>query len=459
MIKKPISKMLNTFFGIGQFGSMLTVSMHIYIGAFFITDIAKLPVAAYTLISMVSLIVASVALPMIGVIMSKSKAGKFGRTRKWLIIFPVLGILPFVLCYTNIGTVTVSTIIILIAYSLTAIFSSGASLAEMSMVSVVGSNPQERALLSSRFALWQNIGKLAFSISSAMLIVFFISLASGNEALGYTYMAIAAATIWMLTLLIEFSLTKGYDIVDVSDSSAENKSAQNSGPTMGQIVKNIFTNLPLGIASIATFAQQFIIAVLSTLVIYYYTYVAEQFTLYALHLTITNLAAVIASWITPMIARKTSNKTAVIISFILICVGLIICKIYGVSSPYVFMAASTLIQFGMAIFIALNAALFGDCAVYAEWKTGINSHASIMSLLSTIALVANFFRAILIGAALTMAGYVAGMMPTLEVKVGLVNAYVVVPLIFAVIGLVSMFFYSLTNEKLHQMQEEISARQ
>ena len=118
---------------------------------------------------------------------------------------------------------------------------------------------------------------------------------------------------------------------------------------------------------------------------------------------------------------------------------------------------------GYGLIYAVIPAMYGDCVIYSEWKTGKNS-AGWISGLQVLPLKIGFFaRGVVIPAILAAAGFVAGMSPNDSTQVlqeGIVNGWFVLPAILCAISMVILLFgYKINNTVLTKCQEELAQRQ
>ena len=86
MNKKPLSKLTANLFGIGNVGFGLLSSFAMYMGTYFWTDVARLPVSLIAVIGMVYSISDLILSPFYGVIISKLPEMPWGRIRSWLLV-------------------------------------------------------------------------------------------------------------------------------------------------------------------------------------------------------------------------------------------------------------------------------------------------------------------------------------------------------------------------------------
>ena len=124
-----------------------------------------------------------------------------------------------------------------------------------------------------------------------------------------------------------------------------------------------------------------------------------------------------------------------------------------------FTAAMVVVQFALALATPGIITFYSNCAVYSEWKTGINRTGTIMGLTGVPIKVSLTAVGILVPAVLASAGYVAGEAITEVIKSALINAYALIPLgLFAAALLIITLLYKLTQEKVDGFAKEIAER-
>lgn len=148
-----------------------------------------------------------VVFPAIGAFLNKQK----GKFRKYLILFPLFNVAAFTFCYTKMGLIPVWTVILTIAYTLTAFNTSAYGVTLMSLMNEIANNADERSLLSSRSALWQNDSKFLYALTGTAILAFTIKLVGGETVGAYTILALAVSLFALLTCLVDYFITSGYE--------------------------------------------------------------------------------------------------------------------------------------------------------------------------------------------------------------------------------------------------------
>ena len=118
-----------------------------------------------------------------------------------------------------------------------------------------------------------------------------------------------------------------------------------------------------------------------------------------------------------------------------------------------------MVQMLVAFVAPLILTFFTNCAVYSEWKTGMNCVGTITGMCGVPIKVALLLVGILVPAILGSAGYVAGQEITDRVANALSNAFALIPAgLYAFSFLVLTFCYRLTRERVDQYAKEIAER-
>ena len=107
---------------------------------------------------------------------------------------------------------------------------------------------------------------------------------------------------------------------------------------------------------------------------------------------------------------------------------------------------------------ALVWSMYADCADYGEWKTGRRTTALIFS---TVQFSHKFGLAVgagLAGIMLSWFGFVANEVQTDESLFGIRFMFSVVPALFALAGIVAIYFYRIDSELGARIEQELLAR-
>ena len=125
----------------------------------------------------------------------------------------------------------------------------------------------------------------------------------------------------------------------------------------------------------------------------------------------------------------------------------------------VFITMQTIMNVFVGMTQPMEADLYIDTATYHEWRTGKNALGFIVGLMALPVKLSVIIKSIAISVAFSAIGYAAGMEITPALQQGLVNAYVIVPTIIPLLGVISIgFFYKLKPAEVEKMRQEIEQK-
>lgn len=457
-MKKPLSKTIKTFYGFGDLGFTLMTSVEVYFFVFFLTDIAKLPLSLVAIIGTITSVVDAVLAPFYGAIISGTKPMRWGRNRSWMLLIPPLVIPTYIFQYTKIGSDTLAAVIICAGFIISHILWNIPWVANVSLIPVLSSNPDEAALLSSRRATWTALGGIVFSFMGERLARYFGEV-TNSQVLGYAVLAGFTATVMTLCYWFIFKITDGYEPTggQVAESSTRRQRV-----SFGAMLKSAIQNPPLVVLLSSDFFRYMTNFVMSAAAAYYFTYVAQNMALFSTYLLVTAVCRMIGSYIAGAMAKKLSTRTTTIVGLIGVAASLIICKFVAMNVVLFFVFVLIASVF-LGIVYSVMVGLYSDVSIYARWKTGEDTSAFVMGLMNVALKLAIIARGTVIPFILDRSGFDPNVDPSaasLALKTGVINAFLFVPGIFALIGgLILMLGYKLTREKVVELQNEINERE
>jgi len=460
MTKKPLSKTVKTFFGIGDFGFSMMSNVETFLFVFFLTNVAKfsLPMVALigTVISVTDIFVA----PFYGAIISGTKAFKWGRNRSWLVMTPPLVVILYMFAFTKIGPEPVAAAIVCAGGILAHTTWNLAWVANVSLVSIMGSTPDERALLASRRGAWSALAGVFFSYVG-MPLALFLGTKLSNPILGFTLEAGLMAFLMMMAYYVHFRLSEGYEPTGAEMQSAVAGAPKADKVPVGIMLKSVFQNPPLLALLLSDVFRYMVNFIMAAAAAYYFTYVAQNMALFPIYLLVTSIVAVIGAYVTGLLAKAFSTRLISIVSFIALAGSLLLCK-YVAYNITLFFIVVLVARFFLGILTSSLVAMYSDVVTYGEWKTGKNATSVIMGSMVLPLKLALLSRGTVIPFVLAAAGFVAGANPataSMELKDAVNNVFLLIPGLLALIGGVIMAIgYRLSREKLALYQSEIDER-
>ena len=461
---KPLSSALKFWYGVGDFGFTLMTNVETFYFNAFLTNVAGFSTAMAGTIASITSIVDAALSWIYGGIINAVKPGKFGRYRTWLILLTWL--VPFIFAFQFIRVSdndAVSAIVICAAFIISHICWNLPYCANAAMVSIAGGNPQGRAQLASNRATWNNLSGVLFSYAFTG-----VTLVLGTKIAEAGYLYAAAAFLFGIVMVvgyfIHFKITDGYE--EIEDPKAPKAAAKTATPV--DMAKALIANPPLLLLVLADLAKWIVKFLVASSAVYYFSYVMGT-NLQTNYVLLANLMGVVGAFIARFIAKKLTNRGAMIFAYAWMA-ALMIVSYFLYANPTIVFVLMIAAQFGYGVAYAASPALYADTAVYARWKSGKDSTGFIMGLQNVPLKIGVLVKSVLLNAALGMAGYDAYKQAIVDKTVaasdlpatlqqGVCGAFALWSGIFCAIGLLILVFgYKLTNEKVAQYQAEIDAR-
>ena len=455
--KKPLSKALKLFYGVGDCGFSLMSNVESYFFNFFLTNLASFDLGIVTAITTISSTVDACLSWIYGAILNSIKPKKWGRYRSWLVLLP--WIVPFLYAFQfiKIGNGIVSAVIVTVAAIASHVVWNFPYVANVSMISVAGATPDDRAQLSSTRAAWANFSKIIFSYVGVPLASVFAGIVGETNQYG----AVAFVLAWVMVVLYfaHFKMFDGYEEVSTEDVQETKK---DTTKTSGMdLVRALLQNPPLIALMIADLSKWAFNFIVSGIAMYYFTYVAKDAGLLTTYILISNIFCVVGSYLAKSVAKKFSTRTGTIGTFILMAAVMIAAN-FLYTNVWLVVFLMSLAQLGYGIAYACTPALYSDTIIYSEWKTGKNATGWISGLQNVPLKVGVMLRGISISACLAIAHFTPGMdasQATVELQKGICLGFMIIPACALLLSAVILLFgFKITREKVEQYRAEIDAR-
>ena len=392
-----------------------------------------------------------------GAILNSIKPKKWGRYRSWLVLLP--WIVPFLYAFQfiKIGNGIVSAVIVTVAAIASHVVWNFPYVANVSMISVAGATPDDRAQLSSTRAAWANFSKIIFSYVGVPLASVFAGIVGETNQYG----AVAFVLAWVMVVLYfaHFKMFDGYEEVSTEDVQETKK---DTTKTSGMdLVRALLQNPPLIALMIADLSKWAFNFIVSGIAMYYFTYVAKDAGLLTTYILISNIFCVVGSYLAKSVAKKFSTRTGTIGTFILMAAVMIAAN-FLYTNVWLVVFLMSLAQLGYGIAYACTPALYSDTIIYSEWKTGKNATGWISGLQNVPLKVGVMLRGISISACLAIAHFTPGMdasQATVELQKGICLGFMIIPACALLLSAVILLFgFKITREKVEQYRAEIDAR-
>jgi GPH family glycoside/pentoside/hexuronide:cation symporter len=460
---KPISLKARLLYGFGDYAFSTMTNVETFYFNFFLTNVAKFAPGIAMTIGLITSTIDAALSWIYGGILNTIKPGKFGRYRTLLVTLPWIVPFIYVFQFVKVGDGPLSYVIITLGFIISHFIWNLPYVANVTLVSVCGGTPEGRAALSSSRATWNQVAGITFGYIFAFLApIFGANLATRPATFqSYSIAAVAFVLGWFMVIgyFINFMATSGYEEIETKEDLAKRQSKTKA--SVGDMVKSLFQNPHLCFLIIAMIPAWVIRFVPNGVVPYYFNYVANNMGLMPRYILIVNLGAFAGAFLSGYIAKKLTNRNAMIALYILMVIGLMFAY-FNFQNVWAVIAFMTLVQFAQGACYSIGVALYADSAVYSQWKTKSDSRGWIMGLGNLPLKVAIIGRPIIINTSLMIVGFNAAIAPadaTLELKRSIAGALTLIPACIVVVGIfLFLFGYRLSREKVLQYQNEINER-
>ena len=459
---KPITLKTRLLYGFGDYTFSMMTNVETFYFNFFLTNVAEYSMAIVLTISMVTEIIDASISWVYGAILNSTKPGKYGRYRTWLIRIPWLVALTIPLQYIRMSSNEyVAAALCIVCFVISHFLYCIPWVSNIVLISVAGGTPEGRQKLSSSRATWSGLAPMTFAYVGVPLATKIMGPIVGEQN-RFAATVFIMACCMAIGYAVNFYATSGYEEIETGDNVKKQSKTKASG---GDMVKSLIQNphvLFLVIADIPRFLVNF---VMGATAIYYWMYVAQNMSLMPRYIFLNGLGAFIGAFLTGIVVKKISGRTTVLICYLGMLTMLLL-AFFNYQTPSMVIVFMFLNAIFRGTSNAGSVALYGDAAVYSQWKTGADARGWIMGLNNVPLKVAKIVNLFIVNTTLIAIGFNAAAIRanpdliTPQLQRGITGAFTVVPAILLMIGFLLLFFgFRLTREKVLQYQEEIRARQ
>jgi len=445
-------------YSVGDTASNLFFQTFILFITIFYTDVFGITAKAVGTMFLVTKIWDAVNDPIMGVIADRTNTrwGKFRPYLVWVAIpFGVMGVLTFTTPeFSSAGKLVYAYI----SYTLLMMAYTAINVPYSAIMGVMTPNSNERTVVSSYRFVAAFVGQLIVQYSVLRMVDVF---GKDNEARGWQWAMGVLSALAVVLFFITFATTK---------ERVQPPKGQKT--PFKQDLADLLSNVPWLLVGAATVFQLVYICIRNGSVAYYFEYFVkdQSMTLFGKDYDFTykgltssflmagTVMTIIGVVLTPRISRifGKSMTYACLLGVAGITTGLY--YFLGPEDVIAMFALQLILSFAVGPVSVLQWAIYTDTADYSEWRTGRRATALVMS--------ASLF-ALKMGIALGVAGlawilagygYEANQEQTEKGLLGIRMVMSVYPAIFAVIGMIIMFFYPLKKHLMMQVETELVAR-
>jgi len=445
--------------------------MEMYYIAAYTTDIAFIPVAITFIPLTIPNIVDFIQSFVNGIILEKMPH-PLGKYTFWMGIGPIIASIAYALVYFRFDNDMTCAVVMCVMIIVAHFFWNIAEITHTSVPSVFTDDVKERSTLS----MLQNSGSTWSSFLFgliAMPIITAVSAKTGavNNAPGSTVM-ISGYTV--MTIIAGIMYIIGYGLLAINIRGMEKREAElvaasearraaregGSGKLKGKdMLKSFFGNGPLIILTIFQFCSWMVAFVPMGFQYYFFNCSLGALAMMSVFISATSLAGMFGMVMFPIYQRlfKYNKKRMMLTLSIINHIWSFVFYIFRF--PIMVYLVVSILQ---RLFTAAGGfnvlALYSDTATYAQWKTGADSRAFVMSIYTIPLKLALLIRGVLTAAILVGINYDATKEPSYYADT-FWNVYILMPAIISTVGwFVFLIGYRLKEDQVTQMALEIEQR-
>lgn len=385
--------------------------------------------------------------PMMGILADRSKS-RFGRYRCWLLRMPLLVGICLILNFSvpNLAG-TGKLVFAAITYILMGMAFTSVDIPFWSLPTAMTGDPQERTKIFTTTTMSTNIASAMASTLIPMLIMGFGGPKGDGAPHAYFMTALIVAGIGCVLYLTCFGLVR------------EHVKAPTQKFSFKLAFKAVYTNKPLFCVMVTNLVINVAFIAKMTFNYFYFSYTLGNYSLMAIMGLLTIPCMVLGSLSVPFIVKRFGKKKSVIGLTGGVLAASVIFFFVGYSSiPLVMIFSALQVTLVGACTVVINA-MTADTTEYGEWMTGQRNEGIITSTRTLIAKIASALVGVVTAVVLTAAQYNSEAAVQSAYTMGAFHMVVsLLPGIVMFIGVIPMFFYSLTEERHAQIVAEINAR-
>ncbi|MHA7269687.1 glucuronide transporter [Arthrobacter sp. HLT1-20] len=439
----PLSKLSIIGYGAGDAANNLAFTTATMFLLLYYTDVAGISAAAAGTLLLVVRIFDAFADVLAGRMVDKTYHKKLGKFRPFI----MFGSVPLLLL--SVATFSIPQIgqtgMLIWAYASYTLLGLAYSFVNIPFGSLAGAMTQvstERAKLASA----RTIGAVAVG---SFLGIFIAPLMKGGENLQplFTTLTIIFAVVGTGLYMFTVFTTKERVVREVAKVSLK------------QSLSTLKGNKPLLLLCISSFLFLTGQLAIGSIQIYYFRDVLNSLPLYAVMAIVNIFLTFGLAALLPRLVRFAGKKRLYLVAGVLMAGGGLIVFIAPASMVWFAFTGVLVTQLGIMLVSMLVWALEADTVEYGEWRTGVRSEGITYALFSFTRKTGQAVGGALAAYALAWGGYASGGgAQTEQALLGIRIGSGLLPMVFAVLAIVVMIAYPLTDAKHKEIVADISAR-
>lgn len=418
-------------FGLGALGKDLCYAMISYFLMIYFTDTVGMAPLFVGNLFLVARIWDAFNDPMMGFVVDNTRS-KWGKFRPWILLGAVLNSIVMIFMFRKPAGMTgfsmyayFSVMYILWGMTYTVI-----DIPYWSMLPSLSSTKEERDSMS---VIPRIFASLAWLLMGAFAIKMVSMLGNGDDAKGYSMLAVGIAVVFVVTSVITVVFVKDRSCFgETGDKKAERT-------TVKDALHVIMANDQLKVFIGVVLCYNLVIQLAGGVAIYYFTYVAGDKDLYPIFTTAAQFAEIGALFLFPVLSKGLSKKQVFAIASFSPAIGLVGLVVSGFFAPQnvvIIAVCGVLYKLGSGLTLGATTVMLADVIDYGQVKLGSRNESIIASFQTLLVKTASAVSAWLIGVGLTIVGYVANTEQSAATIMGMRVLMGVIPAVITVLAFV-----------------------
>lgn len=418
-------------FGLGALGKDLCYAMISYFLMIYFTDTVGMTPLFVGNLFLVARIWDAFNDPMMGFVVDNTRS-KWGKFRPWILLGAVLNSIVMIFMFRKPAGMTgfsmyayFSVMYILWGMTYTVI-----DIPYWSMLPSLSSTKEERDSMS---VIPRIFASLAWLLMGAFAIKMVSMLGNGDDAKGYSMLAVGIAVVFVVTSVITVVFVKDRSCFgETGDKKAERT-------TVKDALHVIMANDQLKVFIGVVLCYNLVVQLAGGVAIYYFTYVAGDKDLYPIFTTAAQFAEIGALFLFPVLSKGLSKKQVFAIASFSPAIGLVGLVVSGFFAPQnvvIIAVCGVLYKLGSGLTLGATTVMLADVIDYGQVKLGSRNESIIASFQTLLVKTASAVSAWLIGVGLTIVGYVANTEQSAATIMGMRVLMGVIPAVITVLAFV-----------------------
>lgn len=440
-------------FGVGALGKDLCYAMISTFLMIYFTDTVGLNPFFVGNLFLVARVWDAVNDPIMGFMVDNTRT-RWGKFRPWILIGTLLNAVIMIFMFRNPNLEGVSLYVYYsVVYILWGMTYTVMDIPYWSMLPSLSSTQKERESMS---VIPRIFASSAWLLMGAFGIATRNYLGNGDEAKGYSSMAVVISVIFIATILVTVFFVKDRSSLE----AAEGKKAQRT--SLKDAIHVITANDQLKVYIGVVLAYNLLVQLAGGMAMYYFKYVTGDENLFPYFTTAASVAEMGALFIFPIFSRFMNKKKVFAIASFTPAIGLIGLLVAGAVIPTnipVIIICGLFYKFGSGLTLGATTVMLADVIDYGEVTLGTRNESIVASFQTLLVKTASAVAGWLIGVGLTISGYVENVPQTPQTILGMRVLMGVVPSIVTVLAFVIYAKgYKLDSSRMEEISNQLKAK-